>query len=66
MSYSDKPWLKSYKLGPYKLKETMAPYPEVPIFKALDDAAEKHPGRPAVLFEGRTLKYKDLDRKSVV
>jgi len=60
MTYGDKPWLKSYKLGPYKLKETMAPYPEVPIFKALDDAAEKHPGRPAVLFEGRILKYKDL------
>lgn len=60
MKYADKPWLKSYKLGPYKLKETMAPYPEVPIFKALDDAAENHPGKTAVLFEGRNLKYKDL------
>lgn len=60
MSYADKPWLKSYKLGPYKLNPSMGPYPEVPIFKALDDAAEKHPGRPAVLFEGRTLKYREL------
>ena len=64
MGYADKPWLKSYKLGPYKLKETLAPYPEVPIFKALDDAAEKYPGRTAVLFEGRTLKYRDLKEQT--
>ena len=60
MNYSDKPWLKSYKLGPYKLKESMAPYPQVPIFKVLDDAAENHPGKTALLFEGRTLKYRQL------
>jgi long-chain acyl-CoA synthetase len=60
MNYSDKPWLKSYKLGPYKLKESMAPYPEVPIFRVLDDAAENHPGKTALLFEGRTLKYRQL------
>jgi long-chain acyl-CoA synthetase len=60
MNYSDRPWLKSYKLGPYKLKETMAPYPEVTIIKALDDAVEKYPGKTAVLFEGRTLKYREL------
>ncbi len=40
MSYLDKPWLKSYKLGPYKLEESLAPYPKEPVFKALDDAAE--------------------------
>ena len=28
MTYADKPWLKSYKLGPYKLKESLAPYPK--------------------------------------
>ena len=50
MSYLDKPWLKSYKLGPYKLEESLAPYPEVPVFKALDDAAEKYPGQTAILF----------------
>jgi long-chain acyl-CoA synthetase len=60
MDCSDKPWLKSYKLGPYKLKQSMAPYPEVPIFKVLDDAAENHAGKTAVLFEGRTLKYRQL------
>ena len=64
MHYSKKPWLKSYKLGPYKLKETMAPYPEVAIFKALEEAVENHPGKTAVLFEGRTLKYSELGNQS--
>jgi long-chain acyl-CoA synthetase len=60
MSYADKPWLKSYKLGPYKLEESLAPYPKVPVFKALDDAAEKWPGQAALLFLERTIKYRDL------
>jgi len=60
MTYADKPWLKSYKLGPYKLEESLAPYPKVPVFKALDDAAEKYPGQTALLFLGRTIKYRDL------
>jgi long-chain acyl-CoA synthetase len=38
----------------------MAPYPEAPVYKGLDDAVEKHPGKTAVLFEGRTLKYREL------
>lgn len=60
MTYADKPWLKSYKLGPYKLEESLAPYPKVPVFKALDDAAEKYPGQTALLFLGRTIKFRDL------
>ena len=39
-NYLDKPWLKSYKLGPYKLEQSLAPYPKEPVFKALDDAAQ--------------------------
>lgn len=60
MTYADKPWLKSYKLGPYKLEESLAPYPKVPVFKALDDAAERFPGQTALLFLERTIKYKEL------
>ena len=60
MTYADKPWLKSYKLGPYKLKESLAPYPKVPLFKALDDTAEKYPGQTAIFFEGRSINYKEL------
>lgn len=60
MTYLDKPWLKSYKLGPYKLEESLAPYPMEPVFKALDDAAEKYPGQTAILFLGRSLRYSQL------
>ena len=60
MIYSEKPWLKSYKLGPYKLKESLKPYPKKPVFMALDDAAEKYPGQTAVLFGNTEIKYRQL------
>ena len=60
MTYSEKPWLKSYKLGPYKLKESLQPYPKAPVFKALDDAAENYPRQTAVLFEGKEIRYRQL------
>ena len=60
MKYSDKPWLKSYKLGPYKLDHSLAPYQDEPLYKALDDAAEKYPGQTAILFLGRKIKYREL------
>ena len=60
MTYADKPWLKSYKLGPYKLEESLAPYPKEPVFKALDDAAAKFPGQTAVLFQERPVSYQNL------
>ena len=53
MTYADKPWLKSYKLGPYKLKETLEPYPKVPLFKILDDSAAKYPTKVACLALGK-------------
>ena len=55
MTYADKPWLKSYKLGPYKLEHSLTPYPEEPVYKALDDAAKKYPGQTAILYLGRTI-----------
>ena len=57
MSYLDKPWLKSYKLGPYQLDRSLSPYPELPVYQVLDQAAEKYPTQTAILFQGRTLKY---------
>jgi long-chain acyl-CoA synthetase len=57
MSYSDKPWLKSYKIGPYPLDHSLAPYPELPLYQVLDQAAERYPTQTAILFQGRTLKY---------
>jgi long-chain acyl-CoA synthetase len=60
VSYSDKPWTGSYKLGPYKLETSLAPYPEVPLFAALDEAATRYPGRTAILFLERTITYSQL------
>jgi long-chain acyl-CoA synthetase len=57
MSYSDKPWLKSYKIGPYPLDHSLTPYPELPLYHALDQAAAKYPTQTAILYQGRTLKY---------
>jgi long-chain acyl-CoA synthetase len=60
MTYRDKPWLNSYKLGPYPLETSLAPYAPEPVYAALDRAAENHPAQTAVLFQGRALSYRDL------
>jgi len=57
MSYFDKPWLKSYKIGPYPLSHSLAPYPELPLYHVLDQAAANYPTQTAILFQGRMLKY---------
>ena len=58
-SYNDKPWLKSYKLGPFKLKQTIE-YPQQPLFSILDETAEKFPGKDAYDYLGNRMKYKEL------
>ncbi len=58
--YNKKIWLKSYKLGPFDLRPTMAPYPEKPLFTFLDDAVAKFGRRPACLYQGRTMTYQEL------
>jgi long-chain acyl-CoA synthetase len=63
MVYTDKPWLKSYALGPYKLEHSLAPYPPLPLFEALDKSAQEHPTQTAVQFEGRALRYHQLRRQ---
>ena len=60
MIYLNKPWLNSYQLGPYRLDHSLAPYPKVPLYQVLDRAAATYPGRTAILFEGRSLKYHQL------
>lgn len=60
LTYLDKPWLKSYKLGPYKLDESLAPYPEISVYSALDEAAKAHPGQTAILYLDRSLRYSQL------
>jgi long-chain acyl-CoA synthetase len=60
MTYLDKPWLKGYKLGPYKLEDSLKPIPLAPVYQALDHAAENYPAQTAILFEDKTIKYRQL------
>jgi len=60
MNYLDRPWLKSYKLGPYKLDYSVALNPQEPVFTILDRAAQEYPNQTAILFQGRELKYRQL------
>ena len=63
MNYSDRPWLKSYALGPYKLEHSLAPYPQIPLYEILDRAAQQYPNQTAILFQGKELKYHQLKRR---
>jgi long-chain acyl-CoA synthetase len=63
MNYADRPWLKSYMLGPYKLEHSLAPYPQKPVFEILDRVALEFPNQTAILFEGKELKYYQLKSK---
>jgi long-chain acyl-CoA synthetase len=57
---SDRPWLKNYKLGPYRLKQTLEPYPLIPVHRFLDDSADAYPTQIAVEYLGRRIKYEEL------
>lgn len=57
-----RPWLKSYKLGPYKLEHSLEPYPEAPLFSFLDQSAEKHPRATAIDYFGMRTTYSELKK----
>ncbi|MFC2029000.1 AMP-binding protein [Chloroflexota bacterium] len=63
MTYLDKPWLKSYKLGPYHLEKSLAPFPPIPVYQILYDAAENYPSQTAILFNDTEIKYRQLKRQ---
>ena len=58
-TYADKPWLKSYKIGAFKLKTTID-YPKKPLFSILDETAEKFPTKDAYYYLGKRMKYREL------
>jgi long-chain acyl-CoA synthetase len=60
MDYSDRPWLKSYFLGPYKLEHSLVPYPQEPVYEILNRVSREHPNQTAILFQGKELKYHQL------
>ncbi len=60
LTYADKPWQKSYKFGPYPLKKSLEPYPEVPLYQILYDTAERFPHSVACLSFGKETRYSKL------
>lgn len=57
---TQRPWVSSYRLGPYKLAHSLEPYPEEPLFALLDQSAAKYPGSTAIDYFGERISYQDL------
>ncbi|RDE15987.1 MAG: hypothetical protein C4K48_02520 [Candidatus Thorarchaeota archaeon] len=58
-----RPWLSSYKIGPFKLKHSMAPYPEMNVYKFLEDSARDFPDIEACEYLDQHLTYQELKLK---
>jgi long-chain acyl-CoA synthetase len=54
---TERPWLKSYPEG---VPETLAPYPDRPLYSFLEEAAAAHPGNVATSFFGKKTTYAEL------
>lgn len=54
-------WLRNYDDG---VPHTLAPYPERTLVDYLSENAERYGNRPALLFKGRSISYRELDRLS--
>ena len=63
MTYADKPWVKSYFVGPFKLQKTMEPYPKIPVYKFLDDSAVNYPEQIACVYLEEEMTYLELKLK---
>ena len=55
------PWLSGYDEG---VPHTLAPYPDRTLLDYLSESAANWPDRPALLFKGATISYRDLHRLS--
>jgi len=53
------PWFKSYDKD---IPHSLAPYPEKTLLDCFDEAVSQRPGHPAVLFKGRKVSFRDMDR----
>ena len=62
-SYADKPWLKSYFIGPFKLKPSMEPYPKMNVYQYLEDSATNYPNNIACVYVDEEISYKELKLK---
>ncbi len=60
LTYADKPWLKSYKVGAFKLPHTMEPYPKISVYKFLEDTATNYPDNIALVYSDEEITYERL------
>jgi len=60
ITYADKPWFKSYFVGPSKLPKTMEPYPKMSVYQFLEDAAINYPSNVACVYLDKEITYEDL------
>jgi len=54
---SEKPWLKQYKMGPYKLPHSKEPYPQITVHSLLDATAAEFPDKAACFYLGNEITY---------
>lgn len=57
---SEKPWLKQYKMGPYKLPHTKEPYPQITVHSLLDATAAEFPDKGACYYLGNEITYSQM------
>ena len=55
---NERSWLKRYDEGVPKHIE----YPAIPLFKLLEEAAEKYPNRPCTIFKGAVITYQEMNQ----
>ncbi|MBD3230766.1 MAG: AMP-binding protein [Candidatus Lokiarchaeota archaeon] len=49
-----------YKSWPDELPKSLKPYPEIPIFKFLEESARQYPDRTAIKFMGKTYTFQEI------
>ncbi len=59
-SVADKPWLKAYDFGIFKIPETLRPYPNVTVDYYVDRNASEFPDVPAINFMERIITNAEL------
>ncbi|MFX1416524.1 MAG: aldehyde ferredoxin oxidoreductase C-terminal domain-containing protein, partial [Promethearchaeota archaeon] len=60
---TDKPWLESYQLGPFKLEHSLVPYPEMNVYQYLEDSAREFPDNLALEYLDEKMTYSELKDK---
>src|SRR4030042_5483530 len=57
----ERPWLKFYEPGvPHHIQ-----YPDIPLYRFLDNAVRDFPEKEAVIFQGRKITYRQLGEEAV-